>query len=238
MLTEGPPGQLNDRERGLLVAALENASTVPQVLIEVGTWLGGGSTLHILRTLGRLQTGHLWGIEADPAIAKEMMVNIGAVVPQEVERFTPLLGRSEDVLPWWLDQQGPDFQVDFVFLDGGNNPSEQVSEFSLLNPVIPVGGQVMAHDANLRKGRWLVPYVAVLDNWKLTLHDASPEGLLHAVKTSPNPSPASEARANSILDALRRDVLEIAARLVPTRVSGAIARALPAALRTKVFDGA
>src|SRR6266496_5502432 len=44
-------GQLNARERELLVNAVLKASTPPKVALEVGTWLGGGSTLHILRAL-------------------------------------------------------------------------------------------------------------------------------------------------------------------------------------------
>lgn len=57
---------------------------------------------------------------------------------------------------------GPEFRVDLAFLDGGDNPYEQVREFQFLDPRIPVGGQLLSHDAKLRKGRWLVPYVLAL----------------------------------------------------------------------------
>ena len=40
-------GQLNAVERRLLTEAIIGAEEKPKVLIEVGTWYGGGSTLHM-----------------------------------------------------------------------------------------------------------------------------------------------------------------------------------------------
>src|SRR6185436_13026746 len=107
------------------------------------------------------------------------------------------------VIPEWLAQQTRGFQIDFVFLDGGNNPIEQITEFRLLDPFIPPGAQLMAHDAKLRKGKWLVPYLSRLDNWQCTLHDVSTEGLFHARKIAQSPSPESLGSARSTLLALR-----------------------------------
>jgi predicted O-methyltransferase YrrM len=180
-------GQLNDKERELLTRAILNASPSPKIALEVGTWLGGGSTLHILRALEKNACGHLWGIEADRSIYDRMIANLRAGAPETVHRFTPLFGFSQDVIPGWAPEQGPGLQIDFVFLDGGNNPLEQITEFRLLEPYIPVGGHLMAHDAKLRKGKWLRPFLQCLDNWQTTLHDVSEEGLLHATKTASGP---------------------------------------------------
>jgi hypothetical protein len=38
-------GQLNEAERRLITEAITGAAKKPLVAIEVGTWLGGGSTL-------------------------------------------------------------------------------------------------------------------------------------------------------------------------------------------------
>ena len=62
---------------------------------------------------------------------------------------------------------------------------EQITEFQLIDPRIPVGGTLMAHDAKLRKGKWLVPYVSTLDNWECKLHDISDEGLFVAKRKLP-----------------------------------------------------
>ena len=153
-------GQLNAAERKLITDAILHAAKKPVIAIEVGTWLGGGSTLHILRALEQNGIGHLWGVEVDRSIYERMLAGIRAAAPKEAVRFTPLFGFSQDVLKQWKKEQAPGTTVDFVFLDGGNNPREQMEEFEPLDPLIPVGGQLLSHDAKMRKGRWLVPFVS------------------------------------------------------------------------------
>ena len=98
-------GQLNEEERRLLSETILNAEPKPKVVMEIGTWLGGGSTTHILRALEKNNAGHLWGIEADRSIYEQMVSNIRAAAPEAASRFTPLLGLSEQVIPKWLAQQ-------------------------------------------------------------------------------------------------------------------------------------
>jgi len=69
---------MSEAERRFLTDAIRNASKKPQVVLETGTWLGGGSTLHILRALHQNGTGHLWGIEIDRSIYTQMIANIRA----------------------------------------------------------------------------------------------------------------------------------------------------------------
>jgi len=230
-------GQLNDAERALLTNALTRAAKKPEVVIEVGTWLGGGSTLHILRALEQNGTGHLWGVEADRSIYERMIANIRAAAPEASARFTPLFGFSQAIIPQWIRERGPGLQVDFAFLDGGNNPQEQIDEFELLDPLIPVGGQLMAHDAKLRKGKWLVPYLRALDHWKTQLHDVSTEGLFAAVKVAAQPSPASRQAARRVLFKLKCNPAEIAARYLPSSVCGFCLRLLPRGLSRRLSDG-
>jgi hypothetical protein len=231
-------GQLNTAERELLMRAIKEAPVKPRVAIEVGTWLGGGSTLHILRALEGNGVGHLWGIEADRAIFDRMNSNIRAGAPEAAARFTPMFGRSQDIIPQWLAKQDRNFKVDFAFLDGGNNPLEQIVEFKLLDPFIPVGGQLMAHDAKWRKGKWFVPYLSRLDNWQLQLHDISEWGLLHAVKRAPAPSAESLKAARSHLFKLRLSPMELVGAILPSRVCGFILKLLPQKLFWKLYSGA
>jgi len=209
----------------------------PQTLVEIGTWLGGGSTLHILRALERNATGHLWGIEADRSIYDQMLANIRLAVPEAAARFTPLFGFSQDVLPYWTKDLGEGAMVDFAFLDGGNNPREQIVEFRLLDPFIPVGGQLMAHDAKLRKGKWLVPFMSRLDNWETRLHDVSDEGLFYARKSAPHPSPASLRGAKAHLFRMQCHPMEIAATCLPASVCGFCLRLLPRRFSRRLSDG-
>jgi predicted O-methyltransferase YrrM len=230
-------GQLNARERELLVQAVRGAPKPPKVALEIGTWLGGGSTLHILRALEANGCGHLWGVEADRAIYDRMLANLRAGAPETLHRFTPLFGLSQRVIPLWLAQQPRGFEIDFAFLDGGNKPLEQVSEFELIAARIPVGGQLMAHDARLRKGKWFVPYISGLDNWQTRVHDISEEGLLHAQKTAPEPSPESLKAARSQLRKLRLSPAEMASAVLPASICGFVLRLLPRNLSARLSDG-
>ena len=90
-------GQINPAEREILTDAILKAEPKPTVVLEVGTWLGGGSTIHILQALEKNKVGHLWGIEADKTIYQRMVSNIEAAAPQASSRFTPLFGLSEQV---------------------------------------------------------------------------------------------------------------------------------------------
>jgi predicted O-methyltransferase YrrM len=238
MTTEQPiQGQLNAAERKILTEAITKAAKRPGVVIEVGTWLGGGSTLHILRALEQNGEGHLWGVEADRTIYERMLANIRAAVPEASGRFTPMFGFSQDILPNWIKERGPELKVDLTFLDGGDNPLEQVTEFQLLDPYIPVGGQLMGHDAKLRKGKWLAPYMRAMDNWKVQVHDISDEGLLTAVKVADAPSPASREAAARVLSKLRRSPVEVLGALLPARLNAMILRVLPRSLARRIAEG-
>lgn len=230
-------GQLNAAERDILTRAVLEAPIPPRVLLEVGTWLGGGSTLHLLRALEQNGVGHLWGIEADRSIYDRMIANLREAAPESLCRFTPVLGFSDKVIPDWLKGLGADAKVEVAFLDGGDNPMEQVSEFQLLEPHIPVGGQLLSHDAKLRKGRWLVPYVSALDNWSSQLHDVSAEGLFQARKTAPAPSTASRRAAGRLLRRMRCEPVELIGRLLPARVCALILNSLPKGLKMRVSQG-
>ena len=231
-------GQLSDVERGMLTDAILQAPKKPEKVIEVGTWLGGGSTLHILRSLEQNGAGHLWGVEADRSIYDQMLANIRQAAPDVAPRFTALFGFSEDVLPQWINEQGREVVVDFVFLDGGNHAVEQINEFNLLDPFIPVGGQLMAHDAMMRKGKWLVPYVSRLDNWESHLHpDSSEVGLFHAKKIAAAPSRSSLKTARSKLFRMRCSPIEIASATLPSPVCGFIQKLLPSRLVKRLYGG-
>ena len=229
-------GQLSSEERALLVSAVCSGDVKPKVVLEVGTWLGGGSTLHILRALEKNGEGRLWGIEADLGIYEEMLQNLRRAAPAAMRRFTPLFGFSKKVIPQWLKEQGEGFQIDLAFLDGGNRPGEQIMEFKLLDPRIPVGGILMAHDAKMRKGKWLVPYVSRLDNWESKVHE-SEVGLFYARKTALQPSASSLRSARMALLGRRLSLVEIASAVLPSSICGFVLRLLPASMSRRLSEG-
>jgi predicted O-methyltransferase YrrM len=229
-------GQLNAHERSFITNAVLNPPVKPRVALEVGTWLGGGSTLHILRALEQNGAGHLYGIEADSSIYERMVANIRQGAPEPAKRFTPIFGFSDQAIPKWLASQPRDLAIDFVFLDGGNNPMEQIIEFRLLDKYIPVGGQLLSHDARIRKGKFLVPYLQALDNWETQLHDFSAYGMFYARKIREFPAPSSLQAARKKLNRLRLEPKEIAATILPSWLCGAILRMLPARLAKSISD--
>ena len=230
-------GQLNAEERGLIIDTILNAPAKPKVAVEVGTWLGGGSTLHILRALKKNGEGHLWGVEASKDIYEKMIASIRSAAPEAADRFTPLLGFSTEVLPLWLKELPADAEIDFVFLDGGDNPYEQIEEFKLLAPRIKVGGFLMAHDARGRKGKWLVPFVSLLDNWDSKVFDISREGVFSARKLKEQPSERSRREAERKLKFMRLEFIELVARFVPSWICGLVLRSLPRRLSRKLTLG-
>ena len=230
-------GQLNAVERKLLSEAIRSRPRQTKVAIEVGTWLGGGSTVHILEALECNGAGHLWGIEADRAIYDQMIRNLQQAVPLALHRFTPLFGFSQKVIPQWLAEQGSGFEIDFAFLDGGNNPMEQITEFRLLDPHMPVGAVLMAHDAKLRKGKWLVPYLGLLDHWQAEVQDVSEEGLLCAKKVAAHPSQESQKRARWALIKMRCAPIEVAAAITPRSFCRLAFNLLPQRFADVLADG-
>jgi len=231
------PGQLNAAERSFITKTIIEAPVRPKIALEIGTWLGGGSTLHILRALHQNGTGHLWGVEAKKNIYEKMLANIRAGAPEASARFTPLFGFSTQVLPEWLKSRPTGEEIDFVFLDGGDSPREQVEEFELLADHIRIGGVLMAHDANTRKGKWFVPYLSLLDNWQTEVFNLSADGIVRSYKTKPQPSAASRESARRKFKRLQLEPKEFIARLLPSRINGMILKALPQGWKRKLTVG-
>jgi predicted O-methyltransferase YrrM len=230
-------GQLNDEERRLLADAVLNAPKKPEVVVEVGTGLGGGSTLTFLRALHQNGTGHLWGVEADRDVYDRMTANLNTLGPEIVGRFTPLFGFSEEVLPGWIAGQKKPFQIDVAFLDGGNRPLEQIREFEILDPYFPVGARLFTHDAMRRKGKWLVPYISRLDNWEAKVLPISETGLMSARKIAAQPSPPSLRAARACLLKMRLQPIEVAAHVTPSFVIRALLPLIPRRLAWRLTQG-
>jgi len=228
-------GQLNDAERQQIDLAVTALLKNNPICLEVGTHKGGGSTLQILQTLAK-GNGHLFGIEASLQIYKEMRAGLFAKEPELCQRFTPLCGFSQKVIPDLLSS-GKLTRIDFAFLDGGNNPVEQIDEFRLLDPWMPIGSILMAHDALLRKGKWLRRVLPVMDHYETRLIATSTEGLLIAKKIRRLPSFLAVLKAGVILFFSSLAPLELAARISPASLRSTVFRLLPRKWSAWIADG-
>jgi hypothetical protein len=230
-------GQLNASERAFISKAILAAPVKPEVVLEAGIWLGGGSTLHILRTLPANGTGHFWGVEAAGDICEKMIENLRLGALEAVDRFTPIFGFSTEGLPEWLNRLPPGREMNAVFLDGGPNPVERIEEFKRLADRIKLGGIRMAHDALTRKGKWFVPFLARLDNWEMQVFDLSNYGLLHARKIKPRPPAASLKAAGRKSRRMRLEPVEPVGRFMPGWLCGLILRLRPKKLARMLTVG-
>ena len=228
-------GQLNSQEREQIRAAIARLLPRKPICLEVGTYKGGGSTLQILQALAE-GDGHLFGIEASPEVFREMTDSLSAREPQLYRRFSPVCGFSQSVIPK-LMVEGKITRLDFVFLDGGNNPREQMEEFFLLDPLMPAGSILMAHDALLRKGKWLRRFLPQLDHYQTEILSISTEGLLVARKTALQPGFMGRIRARLMLLFCQLSPLELAARWVPSSVRACFFRLLPSKVGAWIADG-
>lgn len=228
-------GQLNEAERTQIDEALSTLLQERPICLEVGTYKGGGSTLRILRTLAKGE-GQLYGIEASPEIFSEMKSGLLAREPELCQRFVPLCGFSQKVLPDLFSRQIVP-RVNFVFLDGGNNPREQIEEFDMLDPHMPVGSILMAHDALLRKGKWLRRILPLLNHFETRILPLSTEGLLVAKKVRDRPTRWSATMAKCMLFLNQLAPLELAARLVPAGIRALPFRFLPRRFAAWIADG-
>lgn len=228
-------GQLNSQEREQIRAAVAGLLPRKPICLEVGTYKGGGSTLQILQALAE-GDGHLFGIEASPEVFREMTDSLSAREPQLYRRFSPVCGFSQSVIPK-LVVEGKITRVDFVFLDGGNNPREQMEEFFLLDPLMPAGSILMAHDALLRKGKWLRRFLPFLDHYKTEVLPVSTEGLLVAHKIAIHPTIGSQIRAKLALCLCRLSPLEVAAHWTPSGLRTRLLTCLPKRWAAVIADG-
>lgn len=228
-------GQLHPSERDAIFREITSLPHHDPVCIEVGTHKGGGSTLTILNAL-RQTGGILFGLEASPQMFDEMKKTLLLQEPDLCRRFVPICGFSQKIIPFLLAEKRISY-VNFVFLDGGNNPREQIDEFRLLDPYMPVGSVLMAHDAFLRKGKWLRRIFRVMDHYQTTLLPTSTEGLLLAKKTRMSPSSLANFKALIILFISSVAPLELAARFTPPRFRSVLFRFFPPKLAAWIADG-
>jgi len=86
-LTDSTQCQLSTLEREILVEYFLKSNDRKLIDIEVGIWIGGGSTLHLLRKIARSGKGYLWGVEADNSIYESMIHNIGVAIPERLRMY-------------------------------------------------------------------------------------------------------------------------------------------------------
>lgn len=185
MRTPAPPeGQLWQCERELLADAVIRRR--PKLVLEVGTWKGGGSTFQIVSSLMRLGSGGLVTCEPDPAFYAEASAFYSR---HPYDDYCVVMNcRSDEAIGRILAGAG---KPDLFFFDGPEDPQVALDDFMRLDAVSAPGTVFMMHDwltPDSHKADLLRPYFQSLveaGKWRVTclLEPPHSVGLIEGVKT-------------------------------------------------------
>jgi hypothetical protein len=155
------PGQMWFEDRRVLYDTVRRLR--PQRCFEVGTWLGGGSTLVIARALRDNGGGRLHTIELLDDVHHKAVEYYERHVP-ELRPFVEFhLGDYRERFPALIDDGG----VDFFVLDGAEDAEQTMEQFRFFDERSRVGTGLFAHDWESEKSRLVRPELEGSERWEL-----------------------------------------------------------------------
>lgn len=162
-------GQLTDSERKFLRQAVLIAK--PQLVLEVGTWKGGGSTWQIASALFENNHGMLYTCETEKAFYDEAMslFKYHSHVRLHLQPSCSLIQRmiSNDEIP------------DFIFMDGPEDETTAMNDLNSLMPYLRCSALLCVHDFDPPsiKAAQLRPYLENSNEWELMSSLSAPESV-------------------------------------------------------------
>lgn len=188
-----PDGQLVDGDRNYLYAL--TLGIKPQIIIESGTWKGGGSTYFLVSALKKNQKGILYTYEEQKQFY-DIAFNF-----YNTEEWKPYIKLfNEDFVKAMINinQEILD-NTSLIFLDGGDETvegqlklpankypehSENLASFKILEKRIKTGTSVVCHDWLGGRGEWIKIYLdsKKWEGWKLLYLNTNSVGMSHLIK--------------------------------------------------------
>jgi predicted O-methyltransferase YrrM len=184
MLYEGHlhiPGQLWYADRRVLYETVRDLK--PHHCFEIGTWLGGGSTLMIARALRANGFGQLHTVEIDEEVHARAVAAYRSHLP-ELRPFVEFhAGNYRDVFPGLLEESRG---ADFFVLDGAEDGEQSLEQLQFFEQRSHLGTTLFAHDWETEKMRLVRPRLEESDQWSLerVVGPPSSVGLAVAVRRS------------------------------------------------------
>lgn len=175
-------GQLMPAERAVLYEEIRK--NAPALVLEIGTWKGGGSTYQITSALAANGSGHLHTCEINQEfhnLAKQIYHNT------DLNKYVTLhLKPSTQLIKELIDANTI---PNFLFFDGPDIPRLSLSDFQLLESHLPAGAIFSMHDweHDLASKQILIkPYLERSSRWDIyrVLHWPDSVGLVFARKLS------------------------------------------------------
>lgn len=134
-------GQLWYAERDLLYRTV--LRTQPEVVFEIGTWEGGGSTFFIASALSEIGRGRLHTVELDGERCEQARRAYATHLPDLAPFVRFHQGSSLDVIPGLLVAEG---RCDLLFLDGAQDAEQSMDELQMFAGMLRSGSVLVAHD--------------------------------------------------------------------------------------------
>jgi predicted O-methyltransferase YrrM len=155
-------GQMNPEERRLLYETV--IAQKPEVVMEVGTCRGGGTTYFISCALNNLGQGVLYTVENNPDFFNWALSLYSKEGPlHDLGPYVKFnFGNSLEVYPPIIHELG---KVDIAMLDSGEDSMQTLWDFALMRPFIPVGGCLILHDWDNGKTDYIRPIVNNDADW-------------------------------------------------------------------------
>jgi predicted O-methyltransferase YrrM len=154
------PGQMWFEDRRVLFNAIRRLR--PRRCFEIGTWLGGGSTLVVARALARNGAGRLHTVE----VQDDVHANAKALYAEHLPELGPFVefhvGDYRDVFPPLVEEG-----VDFFVLDGAEDGAQTLAQFEFFDAHSHAGTALFAHDWETEKAAQVRPLLESSDMWQI-----------------------------------------------------------------------
>lgn len=177
-------GQLYKADRALLYDTIKQAK--PNVVFEVGTWHGGGSTKSISQALCENKKGKLYTIEMMKNFYDSAIKSYNNEATDLVPFIEFIHGESLMMFPSILKdlalKNKTNQIVDVLFLDGCGTKSvgghkTALAEVKLFEKYMKPGGFLMMHDWCDVKAELVKPYIKDSKKWKIVKELGPPDSV-------------------------------------------------------------
>ena len=169
-------GQLLPQERSLLFDTVLKAQ--PKLVLEIGTWKGGGSTYQIASALFSTFSGVLHTCEVDPEFFAE------AAEIYNTDKWRNIVFCHNIPSTQLINQLIANNTIpDFIFEDGPEDPALNIADLLLLEPHLKKGTIFAAHDWDLDlrvdggisiKSQLIRPYIENSPKWRIVEYITKP----------------------------------------------------------------
>lgn len=155
--------QMSAIEREFLYNIVVNNK--PNVVCEVGTWKGGGSTYIISSGLNKNNSGKLYTVEYDADFYSQAIELYNDELYYLKDRITFNFGDSREIYAKLIESKEIT-HVDFLFLDGADDAQMTVDEYNIFESCFKTNTIIAIHDFKTNKAKLIKDTLIEANGWK------------------------------------------------------------------------